>query len=249
MTVFREFLKRTLKPWLIRSGLPLTRNMQYDRQAWLIMRRIIHDGDNCLDIGCHKGEFSDWMLACSPKGIHSGFEPIPELQTKLKAKYGQQMRIFPYALGKAPGKACFSWVKNAPAYSGLRRRNYSVEAPEIIEIEVEVKRLDDLVGKEIPEKIRLIKIDVEGGELDVIAGGASLIESCKPYILFEFGLGSAEYYDARPEAMFDLLSSLGLSIYTLGGFLKDERPLNLQEFCKHFQDGSEYYFLACIHNA
>jgi FkbM family methyltransferase len=244
MSVFREFLKRTLKPWLIRSGLPLTRNMKYDRQAWLIMKKVLRNGDNCIDVGCHKGEFSDWMLECSPNGTHCGFEPIPDLLEGLRSKYGKRLHLFPYALGKAPGKAIFSWVKNAPAYSGLKRRNYLVEKPEIVEIEVEVKRIDDLAGSEIPDQIRLIKIDVEGGELDVIAGAERLITKCKPFILFEFGLGSAEYYDARPETMFAQLSKMGLSVYTLSDFLKQKQPLSAEEFSLHFKNGSEYYFLA-----
>ncbi len=212
MSALKEFLKVYLKPHLIRSGLILSRNMRYDRQTWLIMKKILRSDSNCIDVGCHKGELMDWMLELSPKGQHSGFEPIPYLFEKLKLKYANRVQLFSNALGCEPGKATFSIVKNAPAYSGLRQRLYQVEYPEIEEVEVSVETLDHLFTQQ--QQLRLLKVDVEGGEYDVLRGGKELIKRCRPYILFEFGLGSAEYYGSGPEIMFALMESMQMKIYT-----------------------------------
>lgn len=242
MSALKEFLKVYLKPHLIRSGLVLSRNMRYDRQTWLIMKRILRADSHCIDVGCHKGELMDWMLELAPKGKHSGFEPIPYLFEKLKLKYGSKVQLFSNALGCEPGKATFSIVKNAPAYSGLRQRLYQVENPEIEEVEVTVETLDLLFSNQ--QDLRLLKVDVEGGEYDVLRGGKALIQRCRPYILFEFGLGSAEYYGSGPEIMFALMESMQMQIFTLKAFLQHKAALSNQEFVNHFSQGTEYYFLA-----
>lgn len=238
----RHFLKKYLKPILIRAGIPLTKNMRYDQQARRIMKRILNEDSNCIDVGCHVGEFMDWMLEMAPKGRHSGFEPIPWLFEGLKHKYGNRVRLYDAALSSAPGQAHFQVVKNAPAYSGLRRRKYAVEKPDIEEVQVRVETLDRLF--EASDPIRLLKVDVEGAEFDVLRGAENLLRRDRPYVLFEYGLGSAEFYDSGPDAMYQYLQSVGLSLHCLGGFLKGAAPLTASEFMQHFQSGSEYYFLA-----
>ncbi len=240
--LIRSLLKKHLKPLLIKNGIALNKNMQYDLQAWRIMQKILDKNSNCLDIGCHAGEFMDWMLELAPQGHHFGFEPIPELYKKLQDKFKKKVGLYALALGAETGKARFTLVRNAPAYSGLQKRVYSVKNPEIETIEVNVERLDNLFAA--LDQLKLIKIDVEGGEFDVIRGGKELILRCKPYIFFEFGKGAAEYYGSGPEAMFDLLDELNMNVYQLKYFLEDLNPLTKSTFAQHFESGSEYYFIA-----
>jgi FkbM family methyltransferase len=242
MSVIKEFLKTYLKPHLIRSGILLTRNMRYDRQAWLIMKRILRKDDSCVDVGCHKGELMDWMLQLSPEGKHAGFEPIPSLFSNLQAKYGQRVKLYNCALGKEQGEANFQVVKDTPAYSGLKKRKYLVENPEIEEVHVKVETLDNLFAQQ--PSLKLLKVDVEGGEFDVLSGGKDLILRCRPFVLFEFGLGSAEFYGSGPELMYDLLQEVKLNVFCLGDFLSNNKPLSKDQFKQHFDHGSEYYFIA-----
>lgn len=242
MSVIKEFLKTYLKPHLIRSGILLTRNMRYDRQTWLIMKRILRNDDSCVDVGCHKGELMDWMLQLSPEGKHTGFEPIPSLYKNLQSKYGAKVKLYNCALGKEKGEANFQVVKDAPAYSGLKKRKYLVENPEIEEVHVKVETLDELFAHQ--SNLKLLKVDVEGGEFDVLSGGKALILRCRPYVLFEFGLGSAEFYGSGPEMMFDLLQEVKLNVFCLSDFLGNLTPLSKDKFIQHFNQGSEYYFIA-----
>jgi FkbM family methyltransferase len=238
----RSLLKKHLKPLLIKNGIALNKNMQYDLQAWRIMKKILDKNSNCIDIGCHAGEFMDWMLELAPQGHHFGFEPIPELFNKLQGKFKKKVGLYALALGHETGKARFTLVRNAPAYSGLQKRVYSVKNPEIENIEVNVERLDNVFAA--LDQLKLLKIDVEGGEYDVIRGGKELILRCRPYIFFEFGKGAAEYYGSGPDAMFDLLDELNMNVYQLNQFLMDGKPLLKSEFIQHFEAGTEYYFIA-----
>lgn len=153
------------------------------------------------------------------------------------------MEIYPYALSEQEGKATFHWVKNAPAYSGLKKRTYDIPNPEIEKIDVELRRLDDTISED--HKIDLIKIDVEGAELQVLKGGVNTIRRNRPVVIFEFGLGASDHYGVEPDDMYQLLhTDCKLNIYTLDRFLKKKAPLSLEEFAELYATNKEYYFVA-----
>ncbi len=228
---------------LISLHLDLTKNLKYDRLTKLIMKQIIKPDSNCIDIGCHKGEMLESILKLAPHGNHYAFEPIPRFYNHLQTFFKDKATIYPYALAEKPGKSTFNYVKNAPAYSGLKERKYNIENPEIEEITVEVKPLDILITPDT--KIDFVKIDVEGAEFGVLKGAKQLLKSNKPYIIFECGLGASEYYQTNPEELFGFINNeIGLNISLLQSYINRENPLISEEFINHFNENSEYYFIA-----
>lgn len=236
-------VKDILREILINLRLDLTKNLEYDRLTRVILKRFIKQNHNCIDVGCHKGEILDLILKYSPEGKHYAFEPIPYLFEHLKIKYAHQTTLYPYALSDKSGSTTFNLVKNAPAYSGIQKRKYAIKNPEIEEINVELKTLDELIPAD--EKIHFIKIDVEGGEFGVLNGAKSLLERNKPIILFECGKGASDYYGTEPEDIHHFLTNeIGLEVYTLKSFIKNKSSLNVDEFVNHFNLNDEYYFVA-----
>lgn len=67
----------------------------------------------------------------------------------------------------------------APCHRNLRSEARSADS-----VEVESRTLDELALDLGPPD--LIKIDVEGLELDVVRGGESLLATCRPHLLVEF---------------------------------------------------------------
>ena len=63
----------------------------------------------------------------------------------------------------------------------------------------------------------VVKIDVEGAELDVLEGGRRVLGETKPHVIFEHVASAAALYDAPPEGCWDLLSELGYEVFTLTG--------------------------------
>ena len=220
----RKVTKKTLQ--LLHSD--ITKNMQYDRETSRILKSILKPDSNTIDIGCHEGEIMDQILRLSPQGKHSAFEPIPIYYKKIKKKFKTRVSIFPYALSSKNGETSFHFVKNAPAYSGIKKRKYAIANPDIHKIKVDMHKLDDILDSE--QKIDFIKIDVEGAEFDVLKGSENTLIRNKPFVIFEFGIGGSDYYGSDPGELYEfLVNKIGLKISLLRDFLKNELALQKED--------------------
>ena len=166
---------------------------------------------------------------------------------QLIPKFKGNTKIYPFALSDTNGNATFQWVKNAPAYSGLIKRKYEVENPEIEEINVEVKTLDEIIPSD--QVIHFIKIDVEGGEFGVLKGAENLLKKNLPIVVFECGLGASDYYGTQPTELYKFITKkIGLKIFTLKSFINKEKSLSEKEFNSCYISNKEYYFIAAKSN-
>lgn len=252
-------VKRSLTDWIRRAlgaapsapaeapMTPETRgdilNRRYDAQTPLVMKRVLSADSNCIDVGCHHGMVLDSMLELAPKGHHHGFEPLPDFYAALVRKYADRpnVSLHEMALAAEPGETTFHHVVSNPGYSGILRRLYDREE-QVVEIRVKRARLDDVIPKDRP--IRLIKVDVEGGELGVFQGGMELLRRSRPFIVFEHGLNAADYYGTRPEQVFDLMAGCGLKLSIMLDWLEGRPPLSRAEFVRQFDERINFYFLA-----
>lgn len=239
----KEYIKSLIRNLLNTFHLDLTKNLKYDRLTKTIISKTVKDGTICVDIGAHKGEILDLFLKCAPDVKHFAFEPIPELYDKLKQDYAGRCKVFPYALSNTEGETTFQYVRNAPAYSGLKKRSYTIGHPDILELIVQVKTLDSIIPDSV--KVGFIKIDVEGAELLVLKGAKAILRKDRPYVIFECGLGASNYYGTNPEDVFDFFQTeTKLNISLLSDWIKNKKPLSRQQFCKSYATNSDYYFLA-----
>lgn len=234
----KQFFRRTLNY----LHLDVTKNLAYDRLTLLIMKKVLHADANCIDVGCHKGEILDAIIELAPNGKHFAFEPIPSMFGELTLKFEGKATIYPFALSDNAGTATFNHVKNAPAYSGLEKRDYAVSEPEIERITVEVRRLDDLIPR--TQRIDFLKIDVEGGEFGVLKGARELLTTHQPVLLFECGLGASNHYGTQPKELFQYLEKIGYAIFLLKDFVHNKSGLNQAEFEAVYMENKEYYFVA-----
>ncbi len=239
-----RFIKNQLKhvvsfwPW------PLTVNERYDRQTKAVLKKVCKPDMVCIDVGCYKGDILSLMQKFSPHAKHIAFEPIPTQYKYLKEKFGDNAIIYPFALGDENTETTFNHVVSNPTYSGLKKRKYKGEE-NILEIKVKVRQLDNILSDDIP--IRVIKIDVEGGEYDVLRGGMKTLKKWRPYLIFEHGIGGADKYGVSPSDVYRfLVKELGYTICLMEDFLGEEKVkgFTLAQFEDQFWKGKNCYFLA-----
>jgi FkbM family methyltransferase len=236
-------LKETLRTTLNILHLDITRNLKYDRLTKQIIKRVLLPDSICIDVGSHKGEILNLFLKYAPNGRHIAFEPVPFLYEALKNRFVDSCSVFPFALGDETKETTFQLVKNAPGYSGILKRKYAIKNPEIEEIKVLMTTIDYFLIT--TGKIRLIKIDVEGGELAVLKGAVQRLRNDKPFVIFECGLGASEYYGTTPTKVYDFLrDEVHLKISLLDDWLKQKEPLSRDQFSDYYSTNKEYYFLA-----
>jgi len=234
-------LKSILRNLLSFLRLDLTKNLEYDRLTKQILKSTLHQNSNCVDIGCHKGEILDLFIQYAPNGKHVAFEPIPEYYDRLTEKY-PEVTVYNYALSNSDGEVSFNYVKNAPAYSGLQQRHYAVKHPEIEKITVHKTQLDAIISSST--SIDLIKIDVEGGELNVLKGASQLIQQQHPIIIFECGLGASDFYGTNPEDVFEFFEDIHYDLFLLKDFINKKIALSKKKFLNVYATNEEYYFIA-----
>jgi FkbM family methyltransferase len=172
------------------------------------IRPYLKAGSTAIDVGAHIGTHTVTMMqALGPQGRVYAFEPHPDIFPVLKHNVKKQSLdsqsvaqcvTLPYAAGSNRGLVQFFCNPINYASNTLLSNVFDCKS----RIEVEITTLDFIIPDE-EDDICFIKIDVEGGEWDVIHGAEKLIRRCHPAIFMEFsenflpmtGISDQEFYD------------------------------------------------------
>lgn len=197
----------TLGNSIIRSGL-------YELGLTEALWRLTQPGDCAVDVGANVGYMTS-VMACRAGfgGSVISFEPHPGLFQELKAhatKWQAEfdvacIHLFQNAVGGASGRAPLY----VPAGFHTNRGLASLTSP-IAEgaerIEVDICRLDEVIRSVAP---KVLKVDVEGHELDVLKGASHLLTAGRVRaVLFEEN-------DDFPSPASTYLTELGYTIFGL----------------------------------
>jgi FkbM family methyltransferase len=218
-------------------------SVQRDKQDMehlrLLLAFTLSANSNCIDVGAHVGEVLTEIVRCAPKGSHIAYEPLPNLNRQLVKNF-PEVDVRLAALSNRSGDASFTHVRSNPGYSGFKERSYpGHEQLQIITVRTEA--LDSsLPDNYIPS---LIKIDVEGGEQQVIEGAIGTIAMHKPIVIFEHARDAAPHYGTGPENIFQLLCvEAGLRIFDIDG----NGPHTLEDFSRTFEAGNLWIYVAHV---
>lgn len=181
--------------------------------------KLIKHGDLVLDIGANVGYHTEKFINLTrDTGMVIAFEPVPEMQNILNNNFSKfkNFKLLPNAAGNKNDKSVFFKAVHSSGTmeeSGLKIRQFNDEKNTIVEeIVVDVIKIDSL---NIQENVSFIKIDVEGGEIDVLLGAKNLIVSNLPYISIEYGDKSYLSYGNTQLTLWDLANDLDYCIYDI----------------------------------
>ncbi len=171
----------------------------------------IKDTDIIYDIGANRGFYTKKFLTKATLGQVFAFEPVPENNQRislLQAAY-HNLSIYPIALGSDRGAYPMSiGTDNLKATSSLKTKK------EDSDIVVSVETLDNIVAQNffIPN---VIKIDVEGFELEVLKGMEQTIKNgqvCVIAMEVHFELLKKMDYNNAPKLIINILERNGFKV-------------------------------------
>lgn len=188
----------------------LVRRNRWETECISYLRDSLHKGDQFVDIGAWIGPYS--LLASrlvESSGSVYAFEPDPVARAALECNIGinsaQNIRVVPWAVTAQSGSVN---VVNNSFGDSTSQVKINGNGPEVTSI-----TLDEFCHKEgfVPS---VIKIDVEGGEAGVLAGGSYILQKAHT-ILLEFHEPEIRELGYDPKIPWEFLFNLGKRVVLL----------------------------------
>ena len=170
-----------------------------------LLRGLLHDAEVELvvaDVGCRWGFHERWE-SLEPNVQLVGFEPDADEARRLKRLYGgKRVEVAPLALGKDERVATLHIARD-PGSSSLYEPTREVveHRPELSRIEqvgaesVQVTTLDAWAARTNLGPVHVLKLDVQGAELDVLEGAVGQLETVR---LIESEVEFNPMYEGQP---------------------------------------------------
>lgn len=187
----------------------------YEPSTTAVLRRLLGEGDTFVDVGANVGLFS--MIgsrSVGRTGCVVAFEPSRREFARLREHIDHNrllnVEAFQVGVGNTEGSAILHVADSV--HAGLNTMAPQFMYPDVAEAyreTVPVVRLDDFLPRHSIDSVQAIKIDVEGGEADVIAGAERTIARDRPAVLLEIGTAAQAPADPGRTRIEAFLQSVG----------------------------------------
>lgn len=201
----------------------LARGQTCDPPLCRALLEPLQPGDTFLDIGSHVGYLSLLALQeVGPSGRVFAFEPNPEtfriLTLNALINRAGHLHALNCALSDRSGTATFHVNETAEGMSSLHdgRDETRPDYRDLRPIQVMTATLDELDALDLFDKVRVVKIDVEGFEMNVIRGGLGFFQRHRPeVVVFEVNNSIPGQPAGADRPIRDLLHGLGYDAYLI----------------------------------
>jgi FkbM family methyltransferase len=200
----------------------LARRTRYLESELLGLRHLVGAGSVCADVGAAAGLYTQALSQLAgPSGQVHSVEPLafahPVWTRVLGTRNAPNVRQHAMALGAEPGRGLMSvpvgryGMVTGRSFLADRCRGLgsNAEFGGQVDVSVPVGTLDGLGLS----RLDFIKIDVEGGELGVLHGGAGVIDAFRPALLVEIEARHTARYEYGPPELAGWLARRGYQMY------------------------------------
>lgn len=178
----------------------------YEKGTIQLLGDFLKPGSTFLDIGANIGLMSAIASRCvgaagKVLAVEANPKTVEILRHNLALNACTNVEIWPLALGSENGTATLyeNWEVNRGGASLLSQGDAAGT-------EVSMRRIDDLFGE---ERIDVLKIDVEGFELEVLKGGQELLKAQLPVLIIEVSEQRENEKGVSPQEIAAFVRSLG----------------------------------------
>ncbi len=219
----RVNVPRLKKAWLC-MGRPLWREslLRYRVAASTEHEAVIAAlrPDVVLDVGANRGQFTLLVKGVLPSATIVAFEPVDDALSVLNkvARDLDGVTVVPTACGAARSSAVMNVAKDDDNSSLLPPMKSQLEidagSSTVRTVSTEVAPLDDLVDRRLLHGVSLLKIDVQGTELDVLQGAEGLLQDLT-YVYVELSFLERYFGHSPPSEITRLLDRFGFALLHL----------------------------------
>lgn len=172
--------KLTLKRW--RYSKQIKRGeFRSPEPEWVALRRWIGEGARVVDVGANVGHYTlEMSHIVGPSGAVVAFEPNPETFETLKYLCDKSGAGNCFLLNYAASNERVKKKFTMPTYDNGLENPYQFRESLLGDYEVQSMKVDDFV-----KYADLVKIDVEGFELEALQGMPNLLNNRHPVVIVE----------------------------------------------------------------
>lgn len=225
---------------------------RYSPEIVNVFRQFVRPGDAVIDVGAHIGYLTLHLaLLVGQSGKVYSFEPDLRAAVDLDKSIGASgmtwIHAFRMALTAEKGNLEFYLARGLGSSTAVK----GSEHLEVTATVVPGAPLDQLIEEgKVVDKIRLIKMDIEGFEIEAIRGMSQLIKRCRPIMIVEV---NEERLTAQGESSTRLLELLESFDYKLRALDTPKKLLNRSNdfVTKPISDDlrlQRYYDVLCLPN-
>jgi len=135
-----------------------------------------------FDVGANVGQTTKELRRWFPDAYVHAFEPTPASREAYQHLHATDPRVklWPYAIASQPGRATFHINQRSMTNSLLTSAPTSAQwvgeanVTNVERIEVEVRTLDEFCEANRVERVDILKLDIQGSELDALRGATEL---------------------------------------------------------------------------
>lgn len=217
---WKERLITTLVPSSLYYRGRIADEAEWGEHELCVLDQIVAPGGTAIDVGANQGVFAYAFSRIADRV--EAFEPNPDCAAFARRMLGARARVHALALSDTNGRAEFvvpvSKEGEALHLGGNLKRSAGGH-DETVRFTVEVRTLDSYGFRDV----RVVKVDVEGSELEVLEGGRETILRDRPALIVELLTGA----HADPAAVAERIEgSFGYAakLVTIGGEIVDALP-------------------------
>ncbi len=188
---------------------------QHHRELLPLLRRLVPEDGVVFDVGGHAGQFAKLFAGLTPHGRVYCFEPggyaLSILTRVVRLRRLRNVTVVPLGLSDTAGGAVLHMpVKASGSYGfGLSHLGAGDAARRQRHEDIGLTTIDAFCDREDPGRLDLIKADIEGWELRMLAGGARAIARFRPVILLEVSAAHLARAGDSVEDLWRFLEDLG----------------------------------------
>ena len=204
----------------------------FEKKTVKALDRLVREGDTIIDIGANIGAHTIHMAQkVSNSGKIYALEPTDYAFNKLSQNVNNnpdlssRVKLRQILLVESDNNPTEEIYSSWPLINSHDRHKVHRGVKKTI-IGARKQRLDDFISFEGINKVDLIKLDVDGNELEVLAGGTELIKKFSPTFVMELG---PDQYEKKEnfDKVVELLISMGYKFLSLNEKIKYPSDVSL----------------------